>query len=358
MCQRFYRKTTDIGETQKHPLMPFESPAKTSHSTPVMELYLFGENVLEKHHITSSSQITPYLSQPHKFWLNVAGLENPEVLQELADIFNIHPLTLEDIQNSGQRPKFEEFEEFVFLSAKMIFTKRGLEDIITEHICLLCGKNFIISFQETSEDVFDEIRVRLENPAGKMRKLGTDYFTYTLLDTVVDQYYQIIEMVSERNEDLEEGIIGTKKSIKLEDIYLHRKSLQDIRKSTWPLREVISSWKKSEHPFLKKKSNVFLNDLYEHTIEILENLELQRETITSLVEIFMTHLSIKQNEVMKTLTIIATIFIPLTFIAGVYGMNFEVMPELGWHYGYLFIWIFFIVITFTMLLYFKKKRWF
>jgi len=332
--------------------------AEAPLSLPTMELYLFGENLLEKHHITSTSQITPFLVQPHKFWLNISGLENTSLLNDISKIFGIHTLTLEDIQNTNQRPKLEEFDEFVFITAKMIFTKRGLEEITTEHISLLFGHNFILSFQETSDDVFDGIRARLENPTGKMRKLGTDYFTYTLLDTVVDQYYKLIELISERNEFLEEGIIGANKNIKLEDIYLHRKSLQNIRKSTWPLREIFSSWKKSDHPFIKKKSSIFVNDIYEHTIEILESLELQRETITSLVEIYMTHLSIKQNEVMKTLTIIATIFIPLTFIAGVYGMNFEVMPELGWRYSYLVIWIVFILTTVAMLFYFKKKRWF
>jgi magnesium transporter len=335
-----------------------KEPADVSLSLPIMELYLFGENILEKHHITSTSQITPFLSQPHKFWLNISGLENPSLLHEIAKIFGIHQLTLEDIQNTFQRPKLEEFDEFIFITAKMIYTKKGLDEITTEHISILFGQHFVLSFQETPDDVFDEIRTRLENPSGKMRKLGTDYFTYTLLDTVIDQYYKLIELISERNEMLEEGIIGDKKNIKLEDIYLHRKALQDIRKSTWPLREIFSSWKKSDHPFIKKKTSIFINDIYEHTIEILESLELQRETITSLVEIYMTHLSIKQNEVMKTLTIIATIFIPLTFIAGVYGMNFEVMPELEWKYSYLVIWILFILTTMAMLYYFKKKRWF
>lgn len=335
-----------------------KEPADVSLSLPTMELYLFGENILEKHHITSTSQIIPFLSQSHKFWLNISGLENPSLLHEIAKIFGIHQLTLEDIQNTFQRPKLEEFDEFIFITAKMIYTKKGLDEITTEHISILFGQHFVLSFQETPDDVFDEIRTRLENPSGKMRKLGTDYFTYTLLDTVIDQYYKLIELISERNETLEEGIIGDKKNIKLEDIYLHRKALQDIRKSTWPLREIFSSWKKSDHPFIKKKSSIFINDIYEHTIEILESLELQRETITSLVEIYMTHLSIKQNEVMKTLTIIATIFIPLTFIAGVYGMNFRVMPELEWKYSYLVIWILFIVTTMAMLYYFKKKRWF
>jgi len=330
---------------------------EVSPPLPIMELYLFGENILEKHHITGTSHLGHYLTQPHKFWLNISGLENLALLQDIALIFGIHPLTLEDITNTSQRSKIEEFDEFVFITAKMIFTKRSLEDIVTEHISLLFGQNFILSFQETPEDVFDDIRARLENPTGKMRKLGTDYFTYTLLDTVVDQYYKLIEKISERNEELEESLIGTDKNIKLEDIYLHRKALQEIRKSTWPMREIISSWKKSDHPFIKKKNSIFLNDIYEHTIEILENLELQKDTITSLVEIYMTHLSIKQNEVMKTLTIIATIFIPLTFIAGIYGMNFEVMPELQWKYGYLAIWIFFILTTLFMLYYFRKKRW-
>ncbi|MBS9524690.1 magnesium/cobalt transporter CorA [Litoribacter alkaliphilus] len=323
-----------------------------------MELYLFGENFFEKHLLTSAGQLTELLKGPHKIWLNISGLGDHKLISELGNLLNIHSLTIEDIMDAGQRPKFEEFDDFVFVSTKMIYTKRALEELEIEQISLLIGPNYVITFQENHKDVFDPIRTRLENPTGRMRKLGSDYFAYTLINAITDHYYKVMEMVSEANEDLEDQIIKARKKVKLEDLYIHRKTLQEIRKNTWPMREIISDWKKSDHPVLNEKNQIYLNDTYEHTIEILENLELQRETITTLVEIYMTQLSIKQNEVMKTLTIIATIFIPLTFIAGVYGMNFTYMPELEWEYSYLIVWVFFILSAGLMLYYFKKKNWF
>lgn len=323
-----------------------------------MELYAFGENFFEKHHLTAVSQIQPFLDTDKKFWLNVCGLHNPELLKEIAELFDIHVIALEDIKNNQQRPKLEEFDHFIFLVAKMIYTKKDITALEIEQVSFVFGKNFTISFQENTYDIFDQIRTRLENPHGRMRKMGTDYFTYTLLDAIIDQYYVILEMMDTTIEDIEDEIIGDSQKIKLADVYLKRKALQEIKKIIWPTRELIAAWRKSESPLIKRKTNPFINDIYEHTVEIMENLEMQRESITTLVEIFMSNISLKQNEVMKTLTIIATIFIPLTFIAGVYGMNFEFMPELQWKYGYLLIWAVFLISTLAMIRYFKRKRWF
>jgi magnesium transporter len=323
-----------------------------------MELYSFGENHFEKHHLTNVAQIQPFLDSEKKFWLNVCGLKNAALLKEIAELFDIHVIALEDIKNNQQRPKLEEFDHFIFLVAKMIYTKKDITALEIEQVSIVFGKNFIISFQENTYDIFDQIRVRLENPHGRMRKMGTDYFTYTLLDAIIDQYYVILEMMDATIEEIEDEIINDSHKIKLGDVYLKRKALQEIKKIIWPTREMIAAWRKSESPLIKKRTNPFINDIYEHTVEIMENLEMQRESITTLVEIFMSNISLKQNEVMKTLTIIATIFIPLTFVAGVYGMNFEFMPELHWKYGYLFIWGFFLVTTLAMVRYFKLKRWF
>ena len=323
-----------------------------------MELYSFGENHFEKHHLTNVAQIQPFLDSEKKFWLNVCSLKNAALLKEIAELFDIHVIALEDIKNNQQRPKLEEFDHFIFLVAKMIYTKKDITALEIEQVSIVFGKNFIISFQENTYDIFDQIRVRLENPHGRMRKMGTDYFTYTLLDAIIDQYYVILEMMDATIEEIEDEIINDSHKIKLGDVYLKRKALQEIKKIIWPTREMIAAWRKSESPLIKKRTNPFINDIYEHTVEIMENLEMQRESITTLVEIFMSNISLKQNEVMKTLTIIATIFIPLTFVAGVYGMNFEFMPELHWKYGYLFIWGFFLVTTLAMVRYFKLKRWF
>jgi magnesium transporter len=334
------------------------SAVKTRSNDINMEIYEFGDGVFKKHHITTSEQIKPFLEVNHKFWLNLYGLDNESLLKEISEIFEIHPLTLEDIKNTSQRPKFEEFEENIFVVCKMIYSKNKSREPITEQVSILFGKNYIISIQENPFDIFDPIRTRLENPTGKMRKMGTDYFAYTLLDAIVDKYFDCLELAVEKIEDMEDSIISQSKKTKLPEIFLQRKTIQHIKRTVWPTRELLSAWKKSENPLVKKKTNPFINDVYEHVIEIIENLEIQRESISALVELFMSNLSLKQNEVMKTLTIIATIFIPLTFIAGVYGMNFEFMPELGWKYGYLLIWIFFLGSTLAMVYYFKRKKWF
>ena len=334
------------------------SSVKTKKHETQMEVYEFGEGIFKKHLITDPEQIKPFLEITHKFWINLFGLENETLLKEISELFNIHPLTLEDIKNTSQRPKFEEFEENIFVVSKMIYYKNRSLEPITEQVSILFGKNYIISIQENPFDIFDPIRSRLENPTGKMRKMGTDYFAYTLLDAIVDQYFDCLEHAVEKIETLEDNIISQSKKTKLPEIFHQRKSIQQIKRTVWPTRELLSAWKKSESPLVKKKTNPFINDVYEHVIEIIENLEIQRESISALVELFMSNLSLKQNEVMKTLTIIATIFIPLTFIAGVYGMNFQFMPELGWKYGYFFIWILFLGSTLAMVYYFKRKKWF
>lgn len=323
-----------------------------------LELYSFGLDFFEKHHFTSTQDIIPFIQDERKFWLNITTLSNTTLLKEIGELFAIHHITLDDIQDTDHRPKLDVFDTYLHIIAKMLYAHGGLDDLSTEQISIIMGKNFIITFQETPTDVFDDIRLRLENPNGRMRKLGTDYFTYTLLDAIVEEYFILLEKVDESMENLENQIVGSKSKVKLEYIYHQRKSIQQIKKNIWPTRELLSALRKSETHFITKKSTPYINDVYEKTVELIESIEMQRESISTLVEIFMTNISLKQNEVMKTLTIIATIFIPLTFVAGVYGMNFTYMPELEWKYGYLFIWLFFIVSGGLMAIYFKKRRWF
>ncbi|RZS98050.1 magnesium/cobalt transporter CorA [Cecembia calidifontis] len=323
-----------------------------------LELICFGEGHFEKHHITDLSQIPPFLEQEHKFWLNVTSLNNLDLLNEIKVIFDIHSMALEDILNTQERPKVEVFDHFILIVVKMLYTRTEIVDLETEQISIVIGKNYVISFQENKYDVFDGIRSRLENPSGKIRKHGTDYFAYTLLDAIVDEYYAILEKITDQIEVLEEKIINEDKKIRLGEIYTQRKSIQLLKKVIWPTRELLSTLKKTESFLIKRRTLPFINDIYEQSVQIMDNLEMQRESITTLVEIFMTNISLRQNDVMKTLTIIATIFIPLTFLAGVYGMNFEYMPELKWKYGYWFTWIIFLGISIIMVFYFKRKRWF
>lgn len=323
-----------------------------------LELICFGEGHFEKHHIKDINQITPFLEQEHKFWLNIPSIQNFDLLHEIKEIFGIHSMALEDILNAHERPKVEVFDHFILVVVKMLYTRTELVDLETEQVSIVIGKNYIISFQENSFDIFDGIRSRLENPSGKIRKHGTDYFAYTLLDAIVNEYYVILEKITDQIEVLEEKIISEDKKIRLGEIYIQRKSIQLLKKIIWPTRELLSTLKKTESFLMKRRTLPFINDIYEQTVQIMDNLEMQRESITTLVEIFMTNISLKQNEVMKTLTIIATIFIPLTFLAGVYGMNFEYMPELKWEYGYWLTWAIFLGISIMMVIYFKRKRWF
>jgi magnesium transporter len=323
-----------------------------------LDLYSYGDGHFEKHHITAISQISPFLDQEHKFWLNIPDLENNVLLDEIKNLFDLHSMTIEDILNPQERPKVEVFDHFILIVAKMLYTRNRIEDLESEQVSIVFGKNYVISFQEKSFDIFDAIRVRLENPSGKIRKNGTDYFAYTLLDAIVSEYYILLEKVTDKIELLEENIISQEERVKLSDIYNQRKSIQQLKKVIWPTRELLSTIKKSESFLIKRKTLPFINDIYEQTVEIIENLEMQRESISTLVEIYMTDISLKQNEVMKTLTIIATIFIPLTFLAGVYGMNFRFMPELEWEFGYFIVWGIFIATGITMAIFFKKRKWF
>lgn len=322
------------------------------------EIYRFGGQYLEKLWVTDPLQIKTYISGEHKVWINIQDIKNKRFMEEIKEVFGIHPLLYEDLTHPTQRPKIEVFGDSIFITLRMIYSSnRKLNHIKSERVSILFGENFILTFQETPEDIFDLIRIRLENPNGKMRKLGSDYFSYTLLDVIIDHYFHILEIIVDEMELVENKLFNTSKKFNLESVYSLRKHIEYIRKNIWPIREILSQWKKSDHRLLKKKNLLYINDAYDHSMEIIENLEAQKESANTLLEMYMAQLNMRQNEVMKTLTIIATIFIPLTFLAGVYGMNFDNMPELHWKYGYLYTWITFLGVTFALIYYFKKKRW-
>jgi magnesium transporter len=330
-----------------------------NNSNPInIELISFSEQNFEKRLIKEIDEIQPFIKQEIKFWLNVNSISEIGLLNRIGELFDLHAMALEDIKNNSQRPKFEDFEQYILIVARMMYSKNNGLDIESEQVSIIFGKNYVITFQESSFDIFDPIRLRLENHNGRMRKNGTDYFTYTLLDAIVDEYYVLLEKITDRIEILENKIMNQDNSVKLGEIYSQRKYIQELKRIIWPTRELVSVWRKSENTLVKRRTIPYINDIYEQTVEVMENLEMQRESITTLVEIFMTNISLNQNEVMKTLTIIATIFIPLTFLAGVYGMNFEHMPELHWEYGYWVIWLVFIAVSILMALYFKRKKWF
>lgn len=294
---------------------------------------------------------------PPVSWINIDGLHEVELIEKIGTHFNIHPLTQEDIVNTGQRPKVEDFEEYVYLVFKMLKFDETTGHITSEQVSLIVGPHYLLSFQETEGDVFNSVRERIRKGRVHIRKSGPDYLAYALLDAVVDHYFLILEKMSERIEQFEERLHVQPTPEILKDIYDLKRELIYFRKQVWPIREVLSSWQKAESSIVQEANKVFIRDVYDHTIQVIDTIESFRDIISGLMDLYLSTVSNKMNEVMKVLTIMATIFIPLTFVAGIYGMNFKYMPELEWKWSYPILLILLIVIFCGMMFYFKRKKW-
>ena len=290
-------------------------------------------------------------------WINLNGLNNTEAIESLGEHYGIHPLTLEDIANTNQRPKMEENEGYIFLVVKMIYYNDNHE-LIIEHLSIILAKHYVITFQESDGDVFDNLRERIANKKGRIRGFGADYLAYALLDAVVDNYFSVMEILGEHVEDLEAHIFDHVADDNFaNEIQALKGQILKIRRAVLPLREGINRLEKNEHPIMDARIQHFIRDLYDHIIQVSENIDLYREMVWGLMDMHMSIISNKMNEIMKVLTIIATIFIPLTFIAGIYGMNFQNMPELQTRYGYFVLLGIMAIIFILMLVYFRRKKW-
>jgi len=307
--------------------------------------------------VKKAEECFPFKRKPSVTWINVDGLHEVDVIEKLGNCFEIHPLVLEDILNTDQRPKMEGFEKYFFIVLKMLLINEKTHQIHSEQVSLIIGHNFVISFQETIGDVFDAVRERIRTGKGRIRKMGADYLAYSLIDAIVDNYFSILETIGEKLERMEENLVSNPSPEVLQQIYNLKRDMIYLRKSVWPLREVINNFLREESKLIKKTTHVYLRDLYDHTIQVIDTIETFRDTVSGMLDIYMSSISNKMNEVMKVLTIFAAIFIPLTFIAGVYGMNFENMPEIGWQYGYLTILIIMLIVGMTLVGFFKHKKW-
>ena len=298
-----------------------------------------------------------YKSTRSKTWINFNGLNKISEIEKVGKYYNLHPLILEDIVNTSQRPKIDEYNEYLFLVLKMMYYDEN-EEIVSEQVSLVLGHNYVLTFQEAEGDVFDSLRDRIRFGKGRIRNESADYLLYTLIDAIVDNYFLIIETMGSKIEDLEDNLFSglTQGEISQEIQNLKREILR-IRRSIYPLREVINRIEKSDSELIENKTKRFFRDIYDHVIQISETIDIYRDMIWSLMDMYMTNISNKMNEVMKVLTIIATIFIPLTFIAGIYGMNFENIPELHYEYSYHILWVVMIILFLGMLVYFKRKKW-
>ncbi|MFH1505059.1 MAG: magnesium/cobalt transporter CorA [Candidatus Omnitrophota bacterium] len=322
-----------------------------------------GEHFQEKE-AKNIEECFPFKKTPAITWINIDGIHDVEIIDKIGRHFDLHTLALEDILNTGQRPKYEDFDDYLFIVLKMIMFDQDRNDISSEQVSILFGENFIISFQEKQGDVFEQIRDRLRNAKGRIRKMGADYLAYALIDAVVDGYYLILEKIGDRIEEMEGELITNPAPQTLQVIYNLKRDIIFLRKSVWPLREVVNSLERGESKLIKKSTHIFLRDVYDHTIQVIDTIETFRDMVSGMLDIYLSSVSNKMNEVMKVLTIIATIFIPITFIAGIYGMNFNPnvsflnMPELNWKFGYMFALGIMLTIALSMIAYFKRKKWF
>ena len=324
---------------------------------PRIRLMDYSEDHLEEKDLESIEEGFPYKDTPTVTWINVDGIHEVDVVEKIGQHFDLHPLVQEDILNTDHRPKLEDYENYLFLILKMLTYDDTEKELKMEQVSLIIGPTFVLSFQESEGDVFDTVRERLRKAKGRIRKMGPDYLAYSLGDAIVDHYFLVLEKIGEEIESLEDELITEPGTETVESIHNLKRELIFLRKSVWPLREAIMGLEKGESEIIQDKTAVYLRDVYDHTIQVIDTIETFRDMVSGMLDVYLSSLSNKMNQVMKVLTIIATIFIPMTFIAGIYGMNFKIMPELEWHWGYLFAWIIMILIGLSMVFYFKKKKW-
>ncbi len=306
--------------------------------------------------LKSAEECLKIKGSPTVSWINVDGLHDINVIEQIGKNFSIHPLILEDIVHTGQRPKLEVFDEFLFIVVKMLSYGRN-QEINAEQLSLIVGPNLVISFQEKEGDVFKGVRERIRKGKGRIRKMGSDYLCYALLDAIVDNYFEALEGLGEEIEELEEELVTDPTHSTLQEIHKLRGDIIFLRRSVWPLREVINELTRGDFVQISNETEIYYRDVYDHTIQVMDTVETCRDIISGMLDMYLSSISNKMNEVMKVLTIIATIFIPITFVAGVYGMNFKYMPELEWQWGYLAAWVIIVSIAAAMVVYFKKKNW-
>ena len=317
----------------------------------------YNEAHLQERVLDGIEEAFPLKDLPTVTWINIDGLHEIDTVEKVGQHFNLHPLVLEDILNTGQRPKTEEFDDAIFVVLKMLNYDKDAEKILSEQFSLFLGSNFLITFQEIQGDVFRTVRERIRKSKTRIRKAGCDYLAYALIDAIVDHYFVILELLGDKIEDIETQLLDNPTRDTLEIIHEMKREMIYLRKQIWPIREIINSLVKNESSLIQEQLHVYFRDVYDHTIQIIDTIESYRDILTGMLDIYLSTLSNRMNEVMKVLTIIATIFIPITFVAGIYGMNFKFMPELEWRGGYFMVWGIVVVVVGIMLGFFKKKQW-
>jgi magnesium transporter len=327
---------------------------KSLTKEPTIEIIEYSETEFIRLKNADLTKIKKPQEKDRRIWVNVNGIEI-NTLQKIGEIFSIHPLVIEDIVNTDQRPKCEEYDENIYTVLKMI--NISTDEVEFEQLSIVFGKNYVITIQEQEGDIYEPIRERIQLSKGEIRKNESDYLAYALIDSTVDHYFKFLEDLGEEIEELEEEIVGSPKMSTMRQVHALKLELIMLRRVIWPLREAIGALLRSDNKLISKKTKIYLRDVYDHVIYTIDQIETYRDIVSGMLDIYLSSLSNKINEVMKVLTVITTIFMPLSFIAGVYGMNFENMPELKNEFGYPLVLAFMGIIGISMFLYFRNKKW-
>lgn len=323
---------------------------------PILELISYSRDNYARHEGLTVDELCAQMKEGQVNWINLDGLFNHDIIEKLQSHFNLHSLLIDDVL-SDQRPKAEEFDDYLFFTLKMLY-KIDHSSIDYEQISFVLGKDFLLSFQEKEGDLFDGFRERIRLDQGRVRKKEADYLLYRLVDIIVDNYYNILDRIGDMIDDMEETVYENPTNTSFNEIQGLKKELIYLRKALYPLRDALSKVLKGESDFVKEENMRFYADVYDHVVHIIDSLDTYKDLTSSLLDIHINAMNNKLNEVMKVLTVISTIFIPLTFIVGVYGMNFDVMPELHWKYGYFIVWGIMLMVVVGMLAFFRHKKWF
>jgi magnesium transporter len=334
-------------------------PAEASGTTdaPRITLSTYDAEHLDERAPSEVAQLPTAATAVSVTWIDFWGIPAPGHLEQLGSRFGLHPLLLEDLLNTEQRPKIEDYGEILYVVLRAFHFDEGLEDLASEQLSIVIAADFLLSFQERTPDVFEPVRARLRSGKGHLRGSGTDYLAYGLLDTVVDHYFEVLEVLGERIEAIQDDLLIDPRPELVARLLRLKTDLIAFRKAVWPLREVLGALVRDDLSIIRAPTRTYLRDVLDHTISVIDTVETYRDLLAGMLDIYLSSVSMRTNEVMKVLTIIATIFMPLTFIAGVYGMNFRYMPELGKVWAYPAVLLVMVVIAVVMLIYFKKKRW-
>ena len=322
-----------------------------------LRLIDYNEDHCEEKALHTIFESFPYRDKESVTWLDIVGVHEVDIIDALGKYYNLHSLLLEDIMNTDQRPKLDDYEDYICLFLKILSHDESNHRLKVEQISLVLGPRFVLTFQEKDNPIFEPVRDRLRKAKGRIRKLGPDYLAYTLIDAAVDSYFAVLEKTGERIESLEEELMDKPSPKTSHQIHLLKKDLILLRKSVWPLREVVNTLVKEDSPLIQDRTRFFLRDVYDHAVHVIETTETFREMVSEMIDMYLSSVSNRMNEVMKVLTIIATIFIPLTYLVGIYGMNFKYMPELEWPYGYPLLWLIMLAVALIMLVLFRRKKW-